>query len=124
MAIARSAIVRPTAAASVGPDGSDHQATQLQIPRTASAADRGSTIRNSPAATPCSITFVSSRSVVRLARSLTRAQVVRHLRLDPYLPPELLPPDWPGELLRSRFTAFRDRFAQRLRDYSTAEATP
>jgi phenylacetic acid degradation operon negative regulatory protein len=52
------------------------------------------------------------------------AQVVRHLRLDPYLPPDLLPPDWPGELLRSRFTAFRDQFAQRLRDYSTTEGTP
>jgi phenylacetic acid degradation operon negative regulatory protein len=46
------------------------------------------------------------------------AQVVRHLRLDPYLPPELLAPDWPGEQLRSRFTVFRDQFAQRLRDYS------
>ena len=47
MAIARSAMVAPTAAGSVRPDGSDHQATQLHIPRTASAADRGSTIRNS-----------------------------------------------------------------------------
>jgi phenylacetic acid degradation operon negative regulatory protein len=50
------------------------------------------------------------------------AQVVGHLRLDPYLPPELLPPDWPGEGLRSRYTAFRDQFAQRLRDYSTDPA--
>jgi phenylacetic acid degradation operon negative regulatory protein len=47
------------------------------------------------------------------------AQVVGHLRVDPYLPPELLPPDWPGQILRSRYTAFRDQFAQRLRDYST-----
>ena len=46
------------------------------------------------------------------------AQVVRHLRLDPYLPPELLAADWPGEPLRRRFTAFRDQFAQRLREYS------
>jgi phenylacetic acid degradation operon negative regulatory protein len=50
------------------------------------------------------------------------AQVVGHLRLDPYLPLELLPPDWPGQLLRSRYTAFRDQFAQRLRDYSTGPA--
>jgi phenylacetic acid degradation operon negative regulatory protein len=47
------------------------------------------------------------------------AQVVGHLRRDPCLPPELLPPDWPGQMLRSRYTAFRDQFAQRLRDYST-----
>src|ERR1700753_2515983 len=46
------------------------------------------------------------------------AQVVRHLRLDPYLPPELPAADWPGEPLRRRFTAFRDQFAQRLREYS------
>ena len=50
------------------------------------------------------------------------AQVVGHLRLDPYLPPELLPPDWPGQPLRSRYTSFRDQFAQRLRDYSTGPA--
>jgi phenylacetic acid degradation operon negative regulatory protein len=49
------------------------------------------------------------------------ARVVRHLRLDPYLPPGLLPPHWPGQLLRDRFTAYRDLFARRLRDYSTDE---
>jgi PaaX-like protein C-terminal domain len=46
------------------------------------------------------------------------AQVVRHLRLDPFLPPELLPDDWPGQALRESFTEFRDQFAQRLREYS------
>lgn len=47
------------------------------------------------------------------------AQAVHHLHLDPYLPDELLPPGWPGPALRDRFTAYRDQFAQRLRDYST-----
>jgi phenylacetic acid degradation operon negative regulatory protein len=47
------------------------------------------------------------------------ARAVRHLRLDPYLPPELLPHEWPDQPLRERYTAFRDQFAQRLRDYST-----
>jgi phenylacetic acid degradation operon negative regulatory protein len=47
------------------------------------------------------------------------ARVVRHLRLDPCLPPKLLPRDWPGQPLRERYTAFRDQFVQRLRDYST-----
>jgi phenylacetic acid degradation operon negative regulatory protein len=47
------------------------------------------------------------------------AQAVHHLRLDPCLPPELLPSDWPGQPLRERFTAYRDQFALRLREYST-----
>lgn len=47
------------------------------------------------------------------------AEAVRHLRLDPYLPPELLPGDWPGPRLHERYAAFRDQFAQRLREYST-----
>jgi PaaX-like protein C-terminal domain len=48
------------------------------------------------------------------------AEAVRHLRIDPCFPPELLPDDWPGQRLRERYAAFRDRFAQRLRDYSTS----
>jgi phenylacetic acid degradation operon negative regulatory protein len=47
------------------------------------------------------------------------AEAVRHLRIDPYLPEELLPADWPGPELRKRYIGFRDDFAQRLRDYST-----
>jgi phenylacetic acid degradation operon negative regulatory protein len=47
------------------------------------------------------------------------AEAVRHLRIDPYLPPELLPADWPGPELRKRYIGFRDDFAARLRDYST-----
>lgn len=47
------------------------------------------------------------------------AETVHHLRADPYLPPELLPEDWPGHRLHERYAAFRDQFAQRLRDYST-----
>jgi phenylacetic acid degradation operon negative regulatory protein len=46
------------------------------------------------------------------------AEVVRHLHIDPYLPPELLPLDWPGDHLRQRYIAVRDDFAQRLREYS------
>jgi len=48
------------------------------------------------------------------------AEAVRHLRIDPCLPPELLPGDWPGPRLRERYATFRDQFAQRLRDYSTS----
>lgn len=46
------------------------------------------------------------------------AETVRHLRIDPYLPAKLLPPNWPGRRLRERYIGFRDDFAQRLRDYS------
>lgn len=41
------------------------------------------------------------------------AAMVRHLRTDPVLPPELLPPDWPGERIRKRYTEFADEMASR-----------
>lgn len=47
------------------------------------------------------------------------AEVVRHLRIDPYLPQQLLPADWPGARLRGRYIEFRDDFANRLREYSS-----
>ncbi len=46
------------------------------------------------------------------------AKVIRHLLIDPYLPAELLPADWPGEVLRERYAEFSVSYAQRLRDYS------
>jgi phenylacetic acid degradation operon negative regulatory protein len=36
------------------------------------------------------------------------AAIVRHLTRDPLLPAELLPPDWPGDALRSAYDDFRD----------------
>jgi phenylacetic acid degradation operon negative regulatory protein len=45
------------------------------------------------------------------------AEVIRHLLVDPCLPPELLPPDWPGDELRHRFREFNATFARRLREY-------
>jgi phenylacetic acid degradation operon negative regulatory protein len=35
------------------------------------------------------------------------AAAVRHLLADPVLPPELLPPDWPGPALRTEYTRHR-----------------
>ncbi|MFF7893170.1 PaaX family transcriptional regulator C-terminal domain-containing protein [Streptomyces sp. NPDC007907] len=35
------------------------------------------------------------------------AAVVRHLRADPVLPPELLPADWPGTALRAGYTDYQ-----------------
>ena len=35
------------------------------------------------------------------------AAAVRHLLADPVLPPELLPPDWPGPALRTAYTRHR-----------------
>lgn len=43
------------------------------------------------------------------------AAVLRHFLADPLLPAELLPPDWPGPLLRTRYEEFDDRFQKVLR---------
>jgi phenylacetic acid degradation operon negative regulatory protein len=40
--------------------------------------------------------------------------VVRHLQLDPLLPTELIPHDWPGEGLRGSYRRFNDVFQRRL----------
>ncbi|MEU9166382.1 PaaX family transcriptional regulator C-terminal domain-containing protein [Streptomyces sp. NPDC048420] len=39
------------------------------------------------------------------------AAVVRHLLADPVLPPELLPPDWPGAELRSMYADYQRELA-------------
>lgn len=41
------------------------------------------------------------------ARFLTMVSVVRHLYLDPLLPEELRPPEWPADELTARYTDFR-----------------
>jgi phenylacetic acid degradation operon negative regulatory protein len=40
--------------------------------------------------------------------------VVRHLQLDPLLPAELVPDEWPGQDLRSTYRRFDEVFKQRL----------
>ena len=40
--------------------------------------------------------------------------VVRHLQLDPLLPDELIPEEWPGHDLRSTYRRFHSVFNQRL----------
>jgi phenylacetic acid degradation operon negative regulatory protein len=40
--------------------------------------------------------------------------VVRHLQLDPLLPAELIPQEWPGQDLRSAYRRFNEVFKQRL----------
>jgi phenylacetic acid degradation operon negative regulatory protein len=49
------------------------------------------------------------------AGMVTAAEVLRHLLLDPVLPPDLLPGDWPGRELRNRFDEFSAAYAIRLR---------
>ncbi|BBX12063.1 MAG: PaaX family transcriptional regulator C-terminal domain-containing protein [Mycolicibacter algericus] len=44
-------------------------------------------------------------------RFIVAAAMVRHLRRDPVLPTELLPPDWPGDRIRSRYAEFVDEVA-------------
>jgi phenylacetic acid degradation operon negative regulatory protein len=40
--------------------------------------------------------------------------VVRHLQLDPLLPAELIPQEWPGQDLRSAYRHLNEKFKQRL----------
>jgi phenylacetic acid degradation operon negative regulatory protein len=45
------------------------------------------------------------------------AAVLRHFLADPLLPAELLPPDWPGTELRTRYTAYDTHFQSLLRTH-------
>lgn len=45
------------------------------------------------------------------------AATTRHLTLDPLLPHQLLPADWPGEELRSRYDAYQAHFADTWRSW-------
>lgn len=40
-------------------------------------------------------------------RLAVAAAIVRHIRVDPVLPPDLLPADWPGGRLRQAYDAYR-----------------
>ncbi|HEV7652490.1 MAG TPA: PaaX family transcriptional regulator C-terminal domain-containing protein [Actinophytocola sp.] len=48
-------------------------------------------------------------------RFVLAAAVLRHFVADPLLPPDLLPPDWPGPALRARYEAFDKSFQSVLR---------
>jgi phenylacetic acid degradation operon negative regulatory protein len=49
------------------------------------------------------------------------AAVLRHFLADPLLPPELLPPDWPGDRLRTRYEGFDEHFVTTLRAHIGVE---
>jgi phenylacetic acid degradation operon negative regulatory protein len=51
---------------------------------------------------------------------MASALIIRHLLVDPCLPPELLAYDWPGNELRRQYATFIETFAARLREYSQA----
>ena len=38
------------------------------------------------------------------------AAALRHIGSDPLLPPELLPPDWPGQALRAQYGRYQRAF--------------
>ncbi len=46
-------------------------------------------------------------------RFVAAAGMVRHLLVDPVLPDELLPPDWPAKALRDSYAHFADELAAR-----------
>lgn len=45
------------------------------------------------------------------------AATTRHLTIDPLLPDELLPNDWPGRTLRNAYDAYQDDFSATWRDW-------
>lgn len=53
-------------------------------------------------------------------RFVLAAAMVRHLLVDPVLPPALLPADWPADELRSRYAEFKDELVS-LRDTPDVE---
>jgi phenylacetic acid degradation operon negative regulatory protein len=48
------------------------------------------------------------------------AAALRHIGTDPLLPTGLLPPDWPGELLRARYAEYQRAFDRVARDWFRA----
>jgi phenylacetic acid degradation operon negative regulatory protein len=54
-------------------------------------------------------------------RFILAAAVLRHFVADPLLPSELLPPDWPGPALRSRYEDFDKAFQSVLRAHLDIE---
>lgn len=56
------------------------------------------------------------------ARFTVSAAVLRHLLADPVLPPELLPPDWPGARLRAGYDMVERELAALLRSRLDQEA--
>jgi phenylacetic acid degradation operon negative regulatory protein len=57
------------------------------------------------------------RADTLIAGFMITAEVLRHLLIDPCLPAELLPDNWPGAELRQHYAHFNRAYAQRLRDY-------
>jgi phenylacetic acid degradation operon negative regulatory protein len=53
---------------------------------------------------------------------MVTAEVLRHLLIDPVLPPELVPGDWPAAGLREQYARFELDYATRLREYSDDRA--
>ncbi|GAQ59083.1 PaaX family transcriptional regulator C-terminal domain-containing protein [Streptomyces acidiscabies] len=56
----------------------------------------------------------TDRSTTPADRFTTFTAVVRHLLSDPVLPPDLLPPGWPGEALRRAYADYRQEFETQL----------
>lgn len=57
------------------------------------------------------------RAEVLADRFTVAAAALRHLLSDPLLPDALLPPDWPGSLLRACYDGFEKELSDLLRAY-------
>jgi phenylacetic acid degradation operon negative regulatory protein len=56
------------------------------------------------------------------ARFAAAAAILRHLLTDPVLPAELLPGDWPGNVLRESYARFAQEFMARRDQTEPVEA--
>lgn len=96
-------------------DGEDPTALAARLWDLGGWAERARALAEElAAATPELESGGDDRIPVDFVRS---AAVLRHLRRDPLLPAELLPPDWPGTELRTAYDRFDALFARRLRDF-------
>ncbi|MFJ4580479.1 PaaX family transcriptional regulator C-terminal domain-containing protein [Streptomyces echinatus] len=66
------------------------------------------------AAGACSLLDRAAGAADPAARLTVYAAAVRHLLADPVLPAPLLPPDWPGEALRTAYADYRRELAGAL----------
>lgn len=108
----------PLAAASVrftGPVAGDARALAAALWDLDAWAERANTLRADLAALAPGL---ASGSTAALAPGfVVSAAVLRHLQADPLLPPELLPPAWPGTALREQYDRWDRDYRRVLADW-------
>ena len=109
-----SSALGPDVVVFTGPSGDDPAALAASLWDLAGWAARARGLRRSLAG-------LEPRGPGQLAPGFElSAAVLRHFQADPLLPPELLPPDWPGDGLRRDYDEWDRRYRQVLVEWSRA----